>query len=74
MHLCAHNREEAEGASELAHASLNPQSIPVPGMGGTLGVRLGSDALGVHGNQWIRSFDEACVHFSLSFHTIGSAS
>jgi len=52
-------REEAEGASELAHSGHNPQGLPVPGMGGTLGVRLGSDALGVHDNQWVRSFDEA---------------
>jgi len=52
-------REEAEGASELSHSGHNPQGLPVPGMGGTLGVRLGSDALGVHDNQWVRSFDEA---------------
>ncbi|KAF9653553.1 Metallo-dependent phosphatase [Thelephora ganbajun] len=44
-------REEAEGASELARAA--------PGPTGALGARLGPDALGVHGNQQIRSFDEA---------------
>jgi len=48
-------REEAEGASELAHTG-HPQA---PGPGGTLGVRLGSDALGVYGNGWIRNFDDA---------------
>jgi len=52
-------REEAEGASELARAGHNPQGLPVPGAGGTLGVRLGADALGIHGNDWIRNFDEA---------------
>ena len=60
--LCPHHREEAEGASELTHAG-NPQNPPAPGPGGSLGVRLGPDALGVHSNQWIRSFDEACVPF-----------
>jgi len=44
-------REEAEGASELTHSG-HPTS-------GTLGARLGPDALGVHGNQWIRNFDDA---------------
>ena len=58
-----HHREESEGASELAHGGHNPQNIPVPGTGGGLGVRLGSDALGVHSNQWIRSFDEAYAYF-----------
>jgi len=52
-------REEAEGASELAHAGHNGQGPPVPGAPGTLGVRLGADALGIHDNQWVRSFDEA---------------
>jgi len=61
MCLCAYHREEAEGASELAHAGHYPQNIPAPGPGGALGVRVGPDALGVHGNQWIRSFDEAYV-------------
>ena len=66
-------REEAEGASELAHAH-HPQHLPAPGPAGPLGARLGPDALGVHGNQWIRSFDEACVHFSpFFFHTNGAA-
>jgi len=51
-------REEAEGATELTHSG-HLQNLPAPGPTGTLGVRLGSDALGVHGNQWIRSFDEA---------------
>lgn len=60
MHLCPHRREEAEGASELTHGD-HPQDLPIPGPSGTLGVRLGSDALGVHSNQWIRNFDEACV-------------
>jgi len=61
MHLRAHHREEAEGASELAHAGHNLQGPPVPGASGTLGVRLGADALNVHDNQWVRSFDEAYV-------------
>ena len=60
MHLYTHRREEAEGATELTHSG-HLQSLPAPGPTGTLGVRLGSDALGVHGNQWIRSFDEAYV-------------
>jgi serine/threonine-protein phosphatase 2B catalytic subunit len=63
IHLCPRRREEAEGASELTHL----QNPPVPGSSGTLGVRLGPDALGVHGNQWIRSFDEAYVHFLIQF-------
>ena len=45
------------------------QSLPVPGKPGTLGGRLGSDALGVHSNQWIRSFDEAYVHYFPNFYT-----
>ena len=57
-----HHREEAEGATELAHAGHNAQGLPVPGTSGTLGVRLGADALGVHDNQWVRSFDEAYVN------------
>jgi serine/threonine-protein phosphatase 2B catalytic subunit len=61
-YLCAHRREEAEGASELAQAGNHSQNIPIPGPAGSLGTRLGADALGVHGGQWIRSFDDACVH------------
>ena len=56
------HREEAEGASELAPAEPHPQHLPAPGTAGALGVRLGANALGVHGGQWIRSFDEAYVH------------
>jgi len=52
-------REEAEGASELAHAGPHALHLPGPGPAGAPGSRLGPDALGVHGNQWIRSFDEA---------------
>jgi len=63
MRSWARHREEAEGASELAHAGHNPQGLPVPGASGTLGVRLGADVLGVHDNQWVRSFDEAYVNF-----------
>lgn len=32
--------------------------------GSAFGVRMGPDALSVHGNQYIRNFDEASVHFS----------
>ena len=63
MGLCACHREEAEGASELTHAGHNPQGLPVPGASGTLGVRLGGDALFVHDNKWVRSFDEAYVNY-----------
>jgi len=63
MYLYAHHREEAEGASELAHG----QNLSAPGPAGALGVRLGPDALGVHSNQWIRSFDEAYVPFRILF-------
>ena len=62
MHPCTRHREEAEGASELAHAGHNAQGLPVPGTSGTLGVRLGADVLGIHDNQWVRSFDEAYVN------------
>jgi len=34
-------------------------NLPTPGSSGALGVRIGPDALGVHSNQWIRSFDDA---------------
>lgn len=59
--LASYHREGAEGASELAHS----QNLSASGPAGALGVRLGPDALGVHGNEWVRSFDEAYVHSSL---------
>lgn len=66
IYLCLHHREEAEGASELARAG-HLQNLSAPGPGGTLGARLGPDALGVHSNQWIRSFDEAYAPFFVLF-------
>lgn len=58
MALWPRRREEAEGASELTHVGQNQGA---PGPADALGVRIGSDALGVHSNQWIRSFDDAYV-------------
>lgn len=52
-------RQEAENASELAPAAvLDVNGLPM-GPSSAFGVRLGPDALGVHGNQYIRNFDEA---------------
>lgn len=47
-------RQEAEQATELS-STLDVNGIPM----GTGGVSMGPDALSVHGNQYIRNFDEA---------------
>ena len=69
--LCRHSwtyyREEAEGASELVHLGSHALAAPAPA--GPLGVRISPDALGVHGNRGIHSFDEACVYSFSNFYT-----
>lgn len=52
-------RQESENATELAPSgALNDNGMPA-GPSSAFGVRLGPDALGVHGNEYIRNFDEA---------------
>jgi hypothetical protein len=52
-------RQESENATELAPSgALDVSGMPM-GPSSAFGVRLGPDALGVHGNEYIRNFDEA---------------
>jgi len=51
-------RQEAEQATELS-STLDVNGQPMGTGGSAFGVRMGPDALSVHGNQYIRNFDEA---------------